>query len=160
LSPSGPDAEANIELLDYRPLTPRAVHLVLLVPCILLSACVSEVNVSQQTLWSASLEGSASFPLAVGTAAVVSRDRTAEASISVENPPEGTHTWRVREGNCEAPGDELPGQYEFLPVPTLGDVATGNSLLSVGLASSQLYMVEMRLGETSDVVACGELTRN
>jgi hypothetical protein len=147
-------------VLFYRPKTPRVASLILLLPCILLSGCVSEVDVSLQTLWSGGLAGSDAFPLAVGTAAVVSRDRTAEASISVENPPEGTHTWRVREGNCDAPGSELPGQYEFLPVPTLGDVASGNALLSVGLVNSQVYMVEMRLGETSDVVACGALTRS
>jgi hypothetical protein len=147
-------------VLFYRPQPPRVASLILLLPCILLSGCVSEVNVSPQTLWSASLTGTDAFPLAVGTAAVVSRDRTAEASIAVDNPPEGTHTWRVREGNCDAPGNEIPGQYEFLPVLTLGDVATGNALLSVGLVSGQLYSVEMRLGETSDVVACGELARS
>jgi hypothetical protein len=133
--------------------------LLLLLPFALLPGCVSEVNVSLQTLWAGQLQGSDMFPLALGSAAVVSQERTAEASISVENPPEGTHTWRVREGTCSSPGDELPGQYELLPVESLGDVATGNALLSVGLAGNRVYMVEMRLGETPDVVACGALAR-
>lgn len=139
------------------------------------SGCVSDFNVAgpEQTLWTAELEPGLEYPLVSGEAAAVSGRDLTEAGITMVGLEPGVYTWRVREGQCDAPGSVVggEGQYPDLIVEEPGEpdpendddgppsVSAQTSPFRGVMARGEEYHAEVNRSDSGDRVACGSFSR-
>jgi hypothetical protein len=124
------------------------------------AACVTDVNPPTQVLWEADLEGSPAHPLVTGSAAAISTDRVAAASISVENLPPGTYSWGFYEGSCGLTGDIVGSalRYEDLVVASgTQDQVSVETQVSVAMPRGRLFHALVQDASSDEEMACGNL---
>lgn len=122
----------------------------------------SDVQGPSTTAWEGTLVPVDKATRFGGRVAAVSEASRTRASITIQKAePSATHSWRLRAGSCDSPGELVGGvaSYPELFVGASG-TASAEAVLSETLrADGDYHAVVLEETDSGAVIACGALER-
>lgn len=137
---------------------------------VLAVGCGLDVTRPQQAIWEAMLSGSPAYATVAGDAAAVANDQRTVVGVTVTGLPEGTYAWRVREGDCDAPGAVVGANdaYPNLAVvphepdpedPVVSEGISAEARIDAPMIEGGRYHAAVLEADLSDDVACGDFVQ-